>query len=252
MDEIRLEDGYLILANRLVEVMYSSNFNATQLKILLFVIRYTYGFKRKSHKISISFISTGTGISRRSIGQELRNLIESKVLFINEDHTATESREMSINKNYSQWIWYGSYLPQWKESSTVEPEFHTGMEPEFHTGMEATFHQEIKNKSKKESKERNNHDDLFERLWKEYPNKKGKSSIKQAAKKKLMVVGEEKMIQAINVYKRDLELNTWKQPMNGDTFFRGRYEDYLENQEEVKEHITKKLELKPFDPSQWE
>ncbi len=68
---------------------------------------------------------------------------------------------------------------------------------------------------------------FFEELWKLYPNKKGKSATTKKAKKELYKIGYEKMVQAINNYKQELEINTWKQPMNGSTFFNGRYVDYL-------------------------
>ena len=50
------ENGSTDIANELLEAIYSSNFNAPQLDIIYCLIRYTYGFHRKSHKLSINFI----------------------------------------------------------------------------------------------------------------------------------------------------------------------------------------------------
>ena len=71
--DVQLENGYTKIANELLVAIYGTNFNATQLKIILCVIRYTYGFNRKSHELSIGFISKATGISKRYISEELNN-----------------------------------------------------------------------------------------------------------------------------------------------------------------------------------
>lgn len=228
MSEIDVNNGFVRVANKLLEVIYSSNFNATQLKILLMIIRYTYGFNRKSHNLSITFISKGTGISRRSVGQELRVLIDAKVLSVFENHTATESREISINKDYTIWKGYGSRLPQWKKSSTVEADFHTGIEADFHTGMEVGFHQDKTNiKTNIKTSDTQSYD-LFEKVWKEYLNKKGKSLVSKKAKMKLLEIGEEQILQAINNYKKYCEENKkWYMPMYGSTFFNSGIDDYL-------------------------
>jgi len=71
----QIESGYSPVSNELLEAIYQTTFNATQLKIILFIIRYTFGFSRKQHKISVNFISKGTGISKRYISSELNKLI---------------------------------------------------------------------------------------------------------------------------------------------------------------------------------
>ena len=68
---------------------------------------------------------------------------------------------------------------------------------------------------------------FFEKVWKEYPSKKGKSQISKTTQHKLSKVGEAELLKAISNYKSELEANQWKQPMNGSTFFNGRYQDYL-------------------------
>ncbi len=73
----------------------------------------------------------------------------------------------------------------------------------------------------------NNNSSFFENIWKEYPNKKGKSQISKTTLAKLNKVGEEKLLMAITNYKQELAANIWQKPMYGSTFFNGRYEDYL-------------------------
>lgn len=90
---------------------------------------------------------------------------------------------------------------------------------------------------KKEYKERKNNNTmckadacaLFEKLWKQYPNKKGKGQVSDAAKKRLLDVGEEEMLRALDRYKKHLKNNAdWLRPQNGSTFFNSGYVDYLD------------------------
>lgn len=70
--------------------------------------------------------------------------------------------------------------------------------------------------------------ECFERLWKQYPNKRGKGQISEAKKKKLFEVGEEHIKKAIERYLNDLSKESWRQPQNGSTFFNSGYVDYLD------------------------
>lgn len=76
-------------------------------------------------------------------------------------------------------------------------------------------------------------DEIFERVWKAYPEKKGKSRVSLADKKKIAEIGAAQMIEAINLYMRDMKQTPWKHYQHGSTFFHGGYIDYLpENYEE--------------------
>ena len=148
------ENGFTRIANELLEAIYSTGFNGTQFKIILCIIRFTYGFGRKSHDMSISFISQATGISRRYISAELNKLIENNVVEVIQAHTDITSRILGLNKNYAQWLTYGTILPQVNNTSTGEQLQDTTGEELFHTPGEELFHQE--RKSFKESIKENN------------------------------------------------------------------------------------------------
>lgn len=49
------ENGYTRVANEIMEVVQEYKFSANELKIILCIWRYTYGFQRKEHSISLSF-----------------------------------------------------------------------------------------------------------------------------------------------------------------------------------------------------
>lgn len=72
-------------------------------------------------------------------------------------------------------------------------------------------------------------DDFFEKIWKLYPNKKGKGQVSLAKKKELHKVGYEVLIKCIERYKVELEKDKdWRKPQNGSTFFNSGYIDYLD------------------------
>ena len=69
---------------------------------------------------------------------------------------------------------------------------------------------------------------LFEKLWKVYPNKKGKGRVSQSQKTALLKIGEAELYRAIERYKLELEKDDWRKPQNGSTFFNSGYIDYLD------------------------
>lgn len=74
---------------------------------------------------------------------------------------------------------------------------------------------------------------LFEKLWKEYPLKRGKGKVSAAKKRELFEIGEEAMYRALRRYideheareKRGEFVPAWQ---NGDSFFNTGYIDYLD------------------------
>ncbi len=88
---------------------------------------------------------------------------------------------------------------------------------------------------------KSDYENLFEELWKLYPNKKGKGQVSDAAKKRLLKVGRDEMVRAIERYKNELEKDDWRIPQNGSTFFNSGYVDYLdENYEPTKRSARQK------------
>lgn len=82
--------------------------------------------------------------------------------------------------------------------------------------------------------------DCFERLWKQYPNKKGKGQVSDTKKKILYQKGEEHIQRALKRYLEGLEQDSaWRKPQNGSTFFNSGYVDYLD------ENYEKPPEPKP-------
>lgn len=82
--------------------------------------------------------------------------------------------------------------------------------------------------------------ECFVRLWKQYPNKRGKGQVSDTKKKTLYEIGEEKIERALKRYLDDLSKDSsWRKPQNGSTFFNSGYVDYLD------ENYEKPPEPKP-------
>ena len=70
---------------------------------------------------------------------------------------------------------------------------------------------------------------LFERLWKIYPNKKGKGQVSDTQKKRLLAIGEDRLVKAIDRYSLELQKDAdWRKAQYGSTFFNSGYVDYLD------------------------
>lgn len=66
---------------------------------------------------------------------------------------------------------------------------------------------------------------FFEKIWKAYPNKRGKSGVSTKAKKELMKAGLDTVMKSIDNYKRLKP--SWANWLDGSTFFNGRWKDYV-------------------------
>jgi len=231
----QLENGFTRIANEILDELAKAKLNATQMKIILCCIRYTYGFSRKSHELSLTFITSYTGVSKRYVSAELNKLIKSKILLVKKQHSSSGSgRVLMFNKNYKQWDFKGAV----NNSSTGEESFNTGDEQYFtagdeqlfNTGGEQLFTQERKNKEKYKEIEK-----FFDYCWNLYPNQEGKSEITYEQKEKLYYeVGEERLKKAVEKYSKKVKGREKRYIKRGKTFFNYAYEDYLEDISEVK------------------
>ena len=154
------ENGSTDIANELLEVIYSSNFNAPQLDIIYCLIRYTYGFHRKSHKLSINFISRATKRHKITISKELTKLIDKNVINVEQKSTYSTSRILSLNKNYS--TWGVSQNETVSQSETVSQNGASTVSQNETVGVSQNETKKLKIETKKETKDIHTKSDDFE------------------------------------------------------------------------------------------
>ena len=86
--------------NELLEHIMCSKLNASEIKILLCVVRYTYGFHREQHELSQSFIQKATNISKRHLQEMTKSLISKSILIETKKATPITPRCLAINPNF--------------------------------------------------------------------------------------------------------------------------------------------------------
>ena len=224
------ENGYTPIANELLEAIYRTNFTSTELKTILFTMRYTYGFSRKEHELSLNFISKGIGISKRYISSSVSKLIEDNVLQVVREHTDTQSRIIKLNKNYNKWM-NRTTVQQMKYSSTDDTENNTTGEVQFNTTGELEFHQDKQN-IKQNIKQ--GASDLFPLFWVAYPRKVSKVAAKKVFDK-LKVDDSllKQMLKALDVQKQSRQWQTKEYIPHPTTWLnQRRWEDEIEEEQE--------------------
>ena len=97
----QLQNGYTRIANELLEAICRLNISGNELRILLFIVRRTYGFGKSSADISLSEISEATGVRRNHVLRALKKLSDAKIITRQTDRTKPQS--ISIEKNYEEW-----------------------------------------------------------------------------------------------------------------------------------------------------
>lgn len=257
----QLENGYTRIANKILETLAITNLNGTQRRILDIVFRQTYGYQRKEHELSISFIARATNIHKMQIQRELTSLVKRKIIIVVTEATFNKSRIIKFNKNHNEWL-NSEQLA--KKLTVSENDNHTV------SGLAKSTVSELANQKKKDKEnikksatdsfsknastekpsdktEENSIEVFFEEIWNLYPNKRGKGKISASKKKELYKSGNE-IKRCIDRYIQDVEAKRNSFPdlkfQHGSTFLNSGYVDFLD--ENYLEDVKAKLkEIKP-------
>ena len=99
----QVKDGFTRIANEILENIMKASLNGTQFRIVMAVWRYTYGFQRKEHDLSLTFLAKAINASRGQVDRELNALIDRKIISV-VGAGERGARVIAFNKNYSDWI----------------------------------------------------------------------------------------------------------------------------------------------------
>lgn len=91
-----LDDGYTRVANELLEAVMAADLTARQLKVVLALIRKTYGFGKKFDRITNTQIAMMTGIHHTHVCKAKNEMIAMKII-------VTNGQAIGINKVISEW-----------------------------------------------------------------------------------------------------------------------------------------------------
>ncbi|MGY9986492.1 replication protein [Citrobacter freundii] len=91
-----IDDGYTRIANELLEAVMAADLTARQLKVVLAVIRKTYGFGKKFDRITNTQISVMTGIHHTHVCKAKNEMIAMNII-------VTNGLAIGVNKVISDW-----------------------------------------------------------------------------------------------------------------------------------------------------
>ena len=99
----QLNKGYTRIANEILNQVMQTDLNGTQLRLVMAIWRYTYGFNRKEYEMSNSFLAKLINQSNRNfVGKELNALISRNIIHVSKVGQKGV-RILSFNKNYEEW-----------------------------------------------------------------------------------------------------------------------------------------------------
>ena len=126
-DETRIaspqaENGHTDIANEIIEAFYKLRISGNQWRILWVIIRQTYGWKKKTDRISVSFFQKKTGLKRRHVSRALKTLNERKIITKN---GASSISIYGFQKDYTKW----ELSPKKVTARVVSPKMATKLSP---------------------------------------------------------------------------------------------------------------------------
>ena len=98
----QLEDGYIRVANELFDAVLKKLSSYRHTKVVLAVLRKTYGYQKKEDDITISQLAELTGIHRNNVGAAIKELEQMRVL--NPVRAGSHGLILGINKHHSEWV----------------------------------------------------------------------------------------------------------------------------------------------------
>lgn len=143
MSSPQLENGYTSIANEIIEHLSMPGVNGSEFRILMVVIRKTYGFHKKKDIISLTQFQNATYMNRPQVVRTLKDLVEKKILLKN-------GNEYTFNKNYDEWEISKRRSSIQKDTSTL---FETGMQLDTTSGMQKDTKTGIQKDTHKRNKE---------------------------------------------------------------------------------------------------
>lgn len=92
----QVENGYTQIANELFDALVLVPLSDYEHRILGFILRKTYGFKKKQDWISQKQIAKELGIHKCNVSRTIKKLVKKNMIIKN-------NKVMGIQKNYEEW-----------------------------------------------------------------------------------------------------------------------------------------------------
>jgi len=92
------ENGHTKIANEILEQLVKTGLLGSELSVLLFIIRKTYGYQKKEDWISLTQFEKATNLSRPTVVKTLKNLVNRGLL------VKTAKLAYSFEKDHEKWV----------------------------------------------------------------------------------------------------------------------------------------------------
>lgn len=183
-------NGYTRIENRLIDWLLEQDISARQMKLVLFVLRYTVCFHREFAELSLSYIEKATGILRRNAQTDIKMLVEKKIL---RERFDGQKRYLSLGTVLE--------IENSKKETVLNSENTSVLDFENRTVLNSE-NKEIKSIKTKEIN--NNDQTAFDQFWTLYPRKVSKPQAKRAFQTALKKTSFETLMLGLEGYKNYL------------------------------------------------
>ena len=130
MSSPQLENGYTKISNEILDALIKIKINSDALKIILFVIRKTYGYHKKQDKISLSQFVLATQLKKSVVCRGLNRLNNMNIII---RIANGECNIYQFNKDFDTWKPLAKLLTLAKQQTTVSQIANSPLAKQRHT-----------------------------------------------------------------------------------------------------------------------
>jgi len=207
----QVEHGHFKFANELAEALAKTHFTSYQQRILWAVWRQTYGWHKKFDRISLSQFEKLTGMKKSHICRTKKELKERNIITIS-------GNKIGFQKDYTRWRALPNQVTVTNPGKTITSNGNKSL-PELGPTKD-----NIKDTISKYNVD-------FEKFWKAYPNKVGKSYAFKCWKRIKHRPKIEVLLQAIEIQKDSEKWQKGYIPNPSTWLNQGRWEDEIGKQD---------------------
>ena len=183
------ENGHVRVANELVEAFQRLRLSGNQWRLLWTIMRFTYGWNKKTDYISLTTFEKCTGLKRWNLKRNLDDLFH---------------REIIIRDNSGYIIKYGLQKDYTKWKTSIKN--NTSIKNDTATGIKNNTKTSIKNDTHKRQKTIKNTDmSSFDEFWKVYPSRNGRKLEKDESLKAFIRIRREEFENVVRAAKNYAE-----------------------------------------------
>ena len=118
----QIENGYTRIANELLEAVCRLNISGSEMRILLYIIRRTYGFNRIYAEMPLPEIAAAVGMHKVNVSRTLKKLKEQNLIELHPSK-GIKPQTISIVKDYQKWsVEICTGLPLSKMITVINPD----------------------------------------------------------------------------------------------------------------------------------